>query len=123
MQHQDWKPVVMRKVTPQQQREQREAQLRVSKRSKKVDDNPDQFSHAKMTKTMAQQISKARVKRGLSQKALALQLSLPLKTIQTYETGKAIPKGTHLALLNRALGIRIVRHDKRMKKGAQAEDV
>ena len=110
MQHQDWKPVVMRKITPQQQREQREAQLRVSKRSKMVDDNPDQFSHAKMSKT--------RVKRGLSQKDLALQLSLPLKTIQTYETGKAIPKGTHLALLNRALGIRIVRDDKRMKKDA-----
>ena len=62
---------------------------------------------------MAQQIARGRLARKLSQKELAAQLSVPVKTVQAYESGKAIPKGPHIALLNRALGIRIVRDDKR----------
>lgn len=113
MQHQDWKPVVMRKPSVTQTKERRQAELRVSQRTRGVDEDPDRFARATVSKAMARQIQTARVGRGLSQKALAAQLSLPMKTVQAYESGKATPNGAHIALLNRALGIRIRRDDKR----------
>ena len=113
MNHQDWKTVVLRKATPQEKNDARNAQLRVSRASKKTDENPDQFTHAKVSKAMSQQIAKGRIARKMTQKDLAVRLNLPVKTVQQYESGKAIPKGNHIAALNRALGIRIVRDDKR----------
>ena len=113
MDHQDWETVTFRKKTPSEKATAHQQQVRVSQRATPMAENPDQFSHAKVSKAMAQQIAQGRVARKMSQKALAAQLSVPLKTVQAYETGKAIPKGSHINLLNRALGIRIVRDDKR----------
>ena len=114
MQHQDWDTVTFRRASERERAQTHLQQVRVSQRpSCAVKEDADQFSHAKVSKAMAQQIAKGRMARKLSQKALAAQLSVPVKTIQAYEAGKAIPKGAHINLLNRALGIRIVRDDKR----------
>ena len=113
MDHQDWETVTFRKKTPEDTATAHQKQVRVSQSAPRMEESPDQFSHAKVSKAMAQQIAKGRMAQRLSQKALAAKLSVPIKTIQAYETGKAIPKGSHINLLNRALGIRIVRDDKR----------
>ena len=118
MDHQDWETVTFRKKTSDEKAAVHLQQMRVSQRATPLAENPDQFSHAKMSKAMAQQIAKGRMARKLSQKALAAKLSVPLKTIQAYEAGKAIPKGSHINLLNRALGIRILRDDKHGGGGA-----
>ena len=121
MNHQDWKTIVLRKSTTQEKGARKQAQVRVSKGPSKeqraAEDNPDQFSRAKVSRTMAQQISKARIARKMTQKQLASLLNVPAKTIQDYESGKAIPQGSLIARLNRTLGITIVRDDKRGRGG------
>ena len=62
---------------------------------------------------MANQIAQARTAKKMTQKELATKLNMPVKVVQQYESGKAVPNGAIINKLNRALSIRIQRDDKR----------
>ena len=62
---------------------------------------------------MANQIAHARTAKKMTQKELATKLNMPVKVVQQYESGKAVPNGAIINKLNRALSIRIQRDDKR----------
>lgn len=50
--------------------------------------------------------------KGLSQKDFAAKLMIPAKTIQEYESGKAIPQNGLIAKMERALGCKLPRNSK-----------
>ena len=50
--------------------------------------------------------------KGLSQKDFAAKLMIPAKTIQDYESGKAIPQNGLIAKMERALGCKLPRNSK-----------
>ena len=110
---QDWKPVIFRKKTATQVQNSRRAELLVSQRSKNVADTTDCGSRATVSKAMANQIAQARTAKKMTQKELATKLNMPVKVVQQYESGKAVPNGAIINKLNRALSIRIQRDDKR----------
>lgn len=50
--------------------------------------------------------------KGLSQKDFAAKLMIPAKTIQEYESGKAIPNNGLIAKMERQLGVKLPRNSK-----------
>jgi ribosome-binding protein aMBF1 (putative translation factor) len=108
MDGQDWKTVVFRKPTDVQKKEKSDQQRRLSQRVKTKDDDTGAYAVQKLGKQTGKQIATARLARKMSQKQLASSLHIPLKTVQEYENGKALPSGTLINRLNRALGIKIV---------------
>ena len=57
-------------------------------------------------------LAQARTAKGLSQKDFAAKLMIPAKTIQEYESGKAIPNNGLIAKMERALGAKLPRNAK-----------
>ena len=113
--HQDWKPVVIRKNVNQLKKDNPNKKKKVSSKkpnsnkleTKKIiaDDGeinaPDKISHS-----LKIQIQQARVAKGLTQKDLATQLGLQPAIIKEYESGKAIPNGALLSKIGRKLGVK-----------------
>ena len=113
--HQDWKPVVIRKNVNQLKKDNPNKKKKVSSKkpnsnkleTKKIiaDDGeinaPDKISHS-----LKIQIQQARVAKGLTQKDLATQLGLQPAIIKEYESGKAIPNGALLGKIGRKLGVK-----------------
>jgi putative transcription factor len=101
MNHQDWKPVVLRKKT-----EHKTKRSVGNKKFHKLDsDDPD--APKKISLSAGKQIQQARCDKKLSQKQLAQLLNVKAQLITDYESGKAIPSRSVLNKLNRALGIKI----------------
>merc|ERR1712166_301261 len=57
-------------------------------------------------------LSQARTAKGLSQKDFAAKLMIPAKTVQEYESGKAIPANGLIAKMERQLGVKLPRNSK-----------
>lgn len=101
MDHQDWKPVVLRKNTDEKKSSQRPAG---TKKFHNLDgDDPD--APKKLGMNAGKQIQQARCTKGLSQKQLAQMVNVKAQVITDYESGKAMPDRAILNKLNRALGI------------------
>ena len=66
-----------------------------------------------MSKELKQAIQAARTAKGLTQKQLANQLQIDAKTINEYESGKAIPNNQVIAKIERALGAKLPRAPKK----------
>jgi ribosome-binding protein aMBF1 (putative translation factor) len=71
---------------------------------KKVGDG--HLKHKKITKEISQEIQKARLSKGLTQKDLANQLSIPQNIINDIECGKALYNGQQISKIRRKLGIK-----------------
>eukprot|EP00286_Rhodomonas_abbreviata_P027127 CAMPEP_0181303816 /NCGR_PEP_ID=MMETSP1101-20121128/8778_1 /TAXON_ID=46948 /ORGANISM="Rhodomonas abbreviata, Strain Caron Lab Isolate" /LENGTH=69 /DNA_ID=CAMNT_0023409451 /DNA_START=9 /DNA_END=218 /DNA_ORIENTATION=+ len=54
-------------------------------------------------------LAQARQAKNLTQKDLAARLMIPTKTIQEYESGKAIPNNALVARMERNLGCKLPR--------------
>ena len=102
MQHQDWKPVVIRGVkqnVPSPHREVTKAQKL---------DQTEIGIHEKVSLSMSKTIQQARIAKGFkTQKDLAVAVGVPANIINSYESGKAIPDNTVLQKLRKVLGVRL----------------
>lgn len=119
LQHQDWTPVVLRKNTkPQTKEEKIKAGIvtvstnNTNKQStsdinKKKLEEDEEYKPPTVSYNLAQQIQQARVKKNLTQKQLAQQCNLPISTIQTYENSHAntAVESSVLQKLSKALGV------------------
>ena len=101
MDYQDWKPVVLRKMTEHKRAVQRPTG---NKKVKNLDsDDPDAPKTLGMS--AGKQIQQGRCAKKLSQKQLAQQINVRPQVIADYESGKAVPDRAVLNKLNRVLGI------------------
>lgn len=71
---------------------------------RKIENEEDTFIIPKVTLSMGKKISQLRCEKKMTQKELALQLSLNVKIIQDYESSKAIPNPNIINKLERVLG-------------------
>jgi putative transcription factor len=72
--------------------------------AKKLENEQDTFIHKKVSLSMSKRIAQARCAQKLSQKDLAFKLSLPVKIIQDYESGVAIPNHVITNKIEKVLG-------------------
>lgn len=102
MEHQDWKPVILRKnnTKPPPPKAQSNAKF------KKIDSDdpkpPQTLNHSVKIR-----IQQGRVAKKLTQKQLAQKLNLPVQIIAEYESGKAIPNRQILSKIGRVIGINL----------------
>ena len=120
--HQDWKPVILHKKLTKEE-ELKKGNYTVEhkhpagagglNKQKKTDSNmrkleqDDGYKPATVTHTLAQDIAKARIAKGLTQKELAAKISEPAATIQAYEKTTGTPvtvESKILIKINKALG-------------------
>ena len=71
---------------------------------RKIEKEEDTFIIPKVTLSMGKKIAQLRCEKKMTQKELALQLSLNVKIIQDYESSKAIPNPNIINKLERVLG-------------------
>lgn len=116
MEHQDWNPTILRKNNTQFKKKGtsvlktsgRKNAQRGQHANSKMDDN-EYCPEKKVSHELKMQIQKARTGKKLTQKQLANQCNLTIKTIQDYENGKALPNPQILNKLNRVLGVKLAR--------------
>jgi putative transcription factor len=82
-------------------------QINIVTNIKKIEKEEDTFIHKTVSLNMAKKIAQARCDKKITQKELANILSLPFKTIQEYESGKAIPNHLIINKIEKALGTRV----------------
>ena len=72
--------------------------------ARKLEEQQDTFIHKKVSLSMAKRLAQARCVNKLTQKELAFKLSLPVKIIQDYEAGIAIPNHIITNKIEKILG-------------------
>jgi putative transcription factor len=75
-----------------------------SSKLRKIENEEDTFKIEKVPLSISKKIAQLRCEKKLSQKDLAMKLSLDVKIIQEYENGKAIPNGNLINKLEKILG-------------------
>jgi len=78
-----------------------------------LEDESEELKHASVPVELKKALMQARNAKGLSQKAMALQLGCDAKTVQEYENGKAIPNNALIAKMEKLLGAKLPRAPKR----------
>ena len=107
MDHQDWKPVVLRKP----------AHLVAGGKKSgggggggpKPPKEGDEFKLPKIGVNLKLAIMQARVAKKMSQKELAQKLGVPPDIINKYETGKIVPNNSFIAKMEKTLGVKLPR--------------
>jgi len=129
MDHQDWKPVTWNKSGEKSKGQSNTAFLNAEKRKgnvittnkknvsnsnnktevnvRKLESEEDTFKHPIVSLSMAKRIAQVRCEKKLTQKDLAMKLSLDVKIIQEYENGKAIPNPNIINKLEKALDAKL----------------
>jgi len=103
MNHQDWKPVILRKNTkPPPSTKQVQGNSKIKKLDSDNPQPPKKISHS-----VKIEIQKARAIKKITQKQLANILNLPSQTISEYESGKAIPNKQVLSKMGKILGVNL----------------
>lgn len=118
--HQDWETVKFSKFVPQQAKKtelvaktrlnQANAQRIEYQHLTKIEKEDDIVQVERVSSELKQQIIRARCDKKMTQADLAKKINEPLKTIQEYENGKAIPNNQILQKLSRALGVTLKKH-------------
>lgn len=113
MDHQDWSNVVFNssertKIINNKQKTVTNISQNKTKIEKNLDSN-DVNPPPKIGVELKLAIQKARLSKNLTQKALALQIGVPITDINNYENGKAIPNNQFIAKLERSLGCKLPR--------------
>ena len=111
MSHQDWTPVVFNKNSDDNKKGCGEKEKSSSSSSSlsnvgvyKAASDDDVKKTKYVLKATSQAIMSARSEKKMTQKDLALQLSLNVKIIQDYENSKAIPNSNIINKIERVLG-------------------
>ena len=102
MEHQDWKPVILRKKNTKAPPPKAPRNAKFKKMDSDDPDPPQTLNHS--IKTCIQQ---GRVAKKMTQKQLAQELNLPVQTIAAYESGKAIHNKQILSKIGRVIGINL----------------
>lgn len=100
---QDWEPVVFKKNVSSEK-----------KTSVKILDNEDDEIKKQVTisSSNSKLIQQARLLKKISQKDLANEINKDVKTIQRYESGKAVPERGVMLKIEKALGIKLNKKQK-----------
>tara|TARA_Y100000817_G_scaffold152705_1_gene119361 strand:- start:1923 stop:2261 length:339 start_codon:yes stop_codon:yes gene_type:complete len=112
MEHQDWEQYIVHCKSSE-----RDKNGKLKKNKHKHKDNTKDnilekkvetgnLKHKKITKELSHEIQKARLSKGLTQKDLANQLSIPQTIINDIECGKAIYNGQQISKIKRKLGLK-----------------
>jgi len=104
MEHQDWKPVVLRKpahLVP--------GAKKSGGGGPKPPKEGDEFKLPKIGANLKVAIMQARVAKKMSQKDLAQRLGVPPDIINKYETGKIVPNNSFIAKMEKTLGVKLPR--------------
>ena len=73
----------------------------------KLDQETEELKHERIEKTISKLIRDARNAKGITQKSLANMINVPVKMINDYENGKAIPQNNILGILERKLQVKL----------------
>lgn len=105
MQHQDWKPVVIRGKS-QVKKDEKKVHFELTREQKLA--NEELGTHKKVSVDMAKTIQQGRMAKGFkTQKDLANALGVQVSIVNAYECGKAIPDHIILQKLRRVLGVKL----------------
>ena len=74
---------------------------------KKIENEEDAYVHKTVDRSLAVNLRRARAKRELTQAQLAHAMNEKAAVIQSYESGNAIPNGSLIAKMEKALGLRL----------------
>jgi len=74
-----------------------------------LENETEELKHSSVAPELKRAIMQARAAKGMTQKSLALQLGCDAKTVQEYESGKAMPNNLLIAKMERALGAKLPR--------------
>lgn len=112
---QDWEVVKFSKLTPEKEKKkelvaktrlnQANAQRAEYQHLTRIEKEDDIGHVERVSSELKQQIIRARCEKKMTQADLAKKINEPMKTIQEYENGKAIPNNQILQKLSRALGV------------------
>merc|ERR1719253_2106307 len=118
---QDWEPVVLKKnptggagggPSGPKGGSSKKTANGVDLRTLEDDDSDAPMKLPTASRELRVALAQARTAKGLSQKDFAAKLMIPAKTIQEYESGKAIPQNGLIAKMERALGCKLPRNSK-----------
>ena len=115
--HQDLEPLILyaskKKKKEQEKNAQRTGQTETRKKNtsdskmKKLDEETENLSHEKVSKSISKTIQEKRLAKGLKQSELANKINEPVKVVQSYENGVAQPDIKVLLKLQKALGCKL----------------
>ena len=116
MEHQDWKPVIFTKpkkktVVTAKKKVMSDTQIK----NKKLDEATEVSKIAKVSLSFGKEMQQARCAKKLSQKELAQKLHVKQTVVASYEQGKAIPNNGFICKIERVLGVKLPRSNKKKK--------
>lgn len=82
-------------------------QSEASRNMAKLDAETEELSHVKVDSELKKNIQQARLAKKMTQAQLANAINEPPKTVNEYESGKAIPNGQIISKMERALGTKL----------------
>lgn len=85
---------------------------------RKLEEDTETFQHNVVDRSLSQALIKARAEKKMTQKALGTAINEKPQVIAEYESGKAIPNGSIIAKLERALGTKLPRGPAKKKNTA-----
>lgn len=81
----------------------------------RLDNETEELSHKKSGLALGKAIQQGRQKKGMTQAKLAQAINEKPQIVNTYENGKAIPNGAIIAKIEKQLGIKLPRPQKKKK--------
>lgn len=105
---QDWEPVIISKPVKKTEIKNKN-DIPVKTKQERELEGDEIVKPKKMTLNTQKAIQQARLANKMSQKQLAAALNVPVQTISSYESGKAIPNNQFISKLERALKTKIPR--------------
>lgn len=74
-----------------------------------LENETEELKHQSVAPDLKKALMQARAAKGLTQKSFAQQLGCDAKTVQEYESGRAIPNNALIAKMEKALGAKLPR--------------
>lgn len=74
-----------------------------------LEEETEELKHQSVAPELKRAIMQARSAKRMTQKELAMQLGCDAKTVQEYESGRAIPNNALIAKMERAMGAKLPR--------------
>ena len=84
-----------------------------NKTNQQLEDETDELKHKTVSTDLKKALMQGRMAKKLNQKELAQKIGTDAKTIQEYESGKAIPNNALIAKMEKELGCKLPRAPKK----------